>query len=63
MIRTTLNETSRTLDRSVLSDGYELVLGGVDQASAVTIELQESDASPPAYTTTIPSYDHNGVQE
>jgi len=63
MIRSTVNETSETVDRSVVSVGYELVLGGVDAGSAVTIELQESNPAPPAFTTTIPSNMHNGPKE
>ena len=62
--RSTTNSTSRRVKRgsgtNVLSGLHETILSGIDEANAVTKEVAESDTQD-AFTTTLPSNDHNGT--
>ncbi len=70
MIRTTLNETSETVDRSILGESYETIAGSADGAAPdATVDLTEveriiHEGLFPANTyPIIPSNSHNGPKE
>jgi len=57
MIRSTVNESIITGVREIKGEGIELVLAGINEASAVPTEVKDIDARA-AFQTTTPSNAH-----
>lgn len=67
MIRSTVNEGIISASKLSLADvgrgeSIELVLAGIDQASAINTEVKDIDARA-AFQTQTPSNRHNGPKE